>query len=155
MRRRLPAVLVTALAASLLLTGGAAARTPDPATSDPATPALDTAGVRTEEQRITVPGGPGVPAPIELDATLYLPETTPAPAVLVAHGFGGSKASVDADARELAARGFVVAGLVRARVSARSGGQIALNSPDYEVADARALVDWLGRPARGRPGRPR
>ena len=42
--------------------------------------------------------------------------------------------------------------------SARSSGQIALNSPDHEVADARALVDWLAaRPEvlQDGPGDPR
>ncbi|MDN5857489.1 MAG: alpha/beta fold hydrolase [Pseudonocardia sp.] len=94
------------------------------------------------EQRITVPGGPGVDGTVELDTTLYLPATTPAPAVLVAHGFGGSKASVDADARELVDRGFVVLAW-SARGFGASGGRIGLNSPDYEVADAQRLVDWL------------
>jgi len=28
---------------------------------------------------------------VKLDADLYLPETTPAPAIVLAHGFGGSK----------------------------------------------------------------
>ncbi|HWM56863.1 MAG TPA: alpha/beta fold hydrolase [Pseudonocardia sp.] len=114
-------------------------------------------GVRTEVQRIAVPGGPGTAASIELDSTLYLPETTPAPAVLVAHGFGGSKDSVDADAKDLARRGFVVLAW-SARGFGTSGGQIALNSPDYEVADARALVDWLGARAevvQDGPGDPR
>ena len=39
---------------------------------------------------------------------MTLTNPTPAPAVLVAHGFGGTKASVDADARALVDRGFVV-----------------------------------------------
>ena len=79
---------------------------------------------------------------------------TPAPAVLVAHGFGGSKASVDADARELAARGFVVL-TWSARGFGTSGGQIALDSPDYEVADAQRAGRLAGRPARRSAGRPR
>jgi len=62
--------------------------------------------------------------------------------VLVAHGFGGTKAAVDADARDLAARGFVVLTWT-ARGFGASGGQIALDAPDAEVADARKLVDWL------------
>ena len=77
--------------------------------------------------------------------------------MLVAHGFGGSKASVDTDARDLAARGFVVLAW-SARGFGASGGQIALNAPDYEVADARALVDWLAaRPevVQDGPGDPR
>jgi ABC-2 type transport system ATP-binding protein len=92
-------------------------------------------GARVEEQRVAGAG-------VELDTTLYLPTTTPAPAVLVAHGFGGSKASVDADARDLAERGFVVLAY-SARGFGTSTGQIALNAPDAEVADARMLVDWL------------
>ncbi|HEV7648429.1 MAG TPA: alpha/beta fold hydrolase [Actinophytocola sp.] len=80
---------------------------------------------------------------IRLDSTLYLPEHTPAPAVIVAHGFGGSKQSVDGDARELAQRGFVAL-TYSARGFGRSTGQIALNSRDAEVADASKLVSWLG-----------
>ncbi|MHA6783433.1 alpha/beta fold hydrolase [Pseudonocardia saturnea] len=114
-------------------------------------------GVTTREQRIEVPGGPGVDGTVSLDATLYLPETTPAPAVLVAHGFGGSKASVDADARALAERGFVALAW-SARGFGASTGQIALNSPDAEVADARALLDRLAtlpEVAQDGPGDPR
>jgi ABC-2 type transport system ATP-binding protein len=115
------------------------------------------ADVRVEEERVTVPGGPGSSGPVELDTSLYLPAITPAPAVLVAHGFGGSKASVDADARALAARGFVVQ-TWSARGFGASTGQISLNSPDHEVADARALVDRLAvRPEvqQDEPGDPR
>jgi len=79
---------------------------------------------------------------IQLDARLYLPERTPAPAVIVAHGFGGSKESVDDDAKELAQRGFVVL-TYSARGFGRSTGQISLNSRDAEVADASKLVSWL------------
>ena len=77
--------------------------------------------------------------------------------MLVAHGFGGTKASVDADARDLAARGFVVLTWT-ARGFGASGGQIALDAPDAEVADARKLVDWLAtRPEvlQDGPGDPR
>ena len=162
LRDRLTAALVLVPAALLLVTGSAAAATPSPSTPDSATPGPATStpmppGVRTEVQRIAVPGGPGTAASIELDSTLYLPQTTPAPAVLVAHGFGGSKDSVDADAKDLARRGFVVLAW-SARGFGTSGGQIALNSPDYEVADARALVDWLGTRAevvQDGPGDPR
>lgn len=83
-------------------------------------------------------------ADAQLDTTLYLPEQTPAPAVLVAHGFGGSKESVDSDARELAKRGFVAL-TWSARGFGRSTGQIALNAPDAEVADVSRLIDELAR----------
>ena len=120
----LAVVTVLALTGSLLLTGAA--------------PALPPEGVRIAEAR--VPGAGGT----ELDTTLYLPATLPAPAVLVAHGFGGSKQSVDADARALAERGFVALAW-SARGFGASTGRIALNAPDAEVADARALVDLLAR----------
>jgi ABC-2 type transport system ATP-binding protein len=94
------------------------------------------ADVQVSEERVTTSDG------VELDTSLYLPAVTPAPAVLVAHGFGGSKASVDADARALVARGFVVL-TWSARGFGASTGQISLDSPDHEVADARALVDRL------------
>ncbi|GAB3449859.1 alpha/beta fold hydrolase [Actinophytocola sediminis] len=95
------------------------------------------AQVRTRDETLT-----GADASIRLDATLYLPEQTPAPAVIVAHGFGGSKDSVDAEARELAQRGFVTLAY-SARGFGRSSGQIALNAPEAEVADASELVSWL------------
>jgi ABC-2 type transport system ATP-binding protein len=110
--------VVLAIVSGLLLTGAAPA------------------DVRVTEERLTTSDG------VELDTSLYLPSVTPAPAVLVAHGFGGSKASADADARALAARGFVVL-TWSARGFGTSTGQIALDSPDHEVADARALVDRL------------
>jgi ABC-2 type transport system ATP-binding protein len=125
--------VVLAVVGGLLLTGAAPA------------------DVRVAEERVA--GSDGV----ELDTSLYLPAATPAPAVLVAHGFGGSKASVDADARALAARGFVVL-TWSARGFGTSTGQIALDSPDHEVADARALVDHLATLAEVQqdgPGDPR
>ncbi|HEX4250232.1 MAG TPA: alpha/beta fold hydrolase [Pseudonocardia sp.] len=112
---------------------------------------------RVEEFQLSVPGGPGQPGPVTLDATIYLPARTPAPAVLVAHGFGGSKVSVDADARDLASRGFVALAW-SARGFGRSTGQIALDSPDYEVADASRLIDYLATRPEVRldaPGDPR
>ncbi|WP_214367982.1 alpha/beta fold hydrolase [Pseudonocardia sp. H11422] len=147
---RLTRVRAVAAVLVLALVGGGVALTTLGGTGE-------AASIRTEEQRIEVRGGPGVADPVSLDTTLYLPATTPAPAVLAAHGFGGSKQSVDADARELAGRGFVVLAW-SARGFGTSTGQIALNSPDYEVADAQALVDWLGaRPevVQDGPGDPR
>ena len=87
-RLRLPVALLgaTILAATgALLAPGTAAHAATP--------------TRTVEEKVQVAAGPGLPDTIPLDTTLYLPATTPAPAVLVAHGFGGTKASVDADAR--------------------------------------------------------
>jgi ABC-2 type transport system ATP-binding protein len=113
--------------------------------------------VTAENVVIDAPGGPGVATAVHLDATVYRPAVTPAPAVLVAHGFGGSKDSVSAEATALARRGFVVLAWT-ARGFGASTGQIALDSPDYEVADARELVDWLAKRAdvvQDAPGDPR
>ncbi|WP_091447491.1 alpha/beta fold hydrolase [Actinokineospora iranica] len=100
--------------------------------------------VSTRDAFVDLLSGPARDEPVKIDTTLYLPERTPAPAVLVAHGFGGSKESVESDARELAQRGFVALAW-SARGFGRSAGRISLNSPDYEVADAAGLVDWLAK----------
>jgi ABC-2 type transport system ATP-binding protein len=133
LRRRLRLIIV-ALAVLVLGTAGVVW-----ANSGGEPPRVDTRDVV-----IPVTDGPTRDQHVDLDATVYLPEQRPAPAILVAHGFGGTKESVDSDARELAQRGFVVL-TWSARGFGRSGGEIALNSPDYEVADARQLVDWLGK----------
>ncbi|GAB3474769.1 alpha/beta fold hydrolase [Amycolatopsis cihanbeyliensis] len=98
--------------------------------------------VRTQEAAVDVPAAPGSSERVRLDTTLYTPESTPAPAILLAHGFGGSKDSVADQANELAERGFAVLAY-SARGFGRSTGKIALNDPDYEVADASGLLDYL------------
>ncbi|MER5277885.1 alpha/beta fold hydrolase [Streptomyces sp. NPDC002809] len=68
------------------------------------------------------------------------------PAVLIGHGFGGSKAETQAQAEELAADGYAVM-TWSARGFGKSGGEIGLNAPDREVKDVSRLIDWLaGRP---------
>ncbi|MDT7742883.1 MAG: type transport system ATP-binding protein, partial [Actinomycetota bacterium] len=74
----------------------------------PAALAQDTATTSEQALRIEVRDGPGRTQPQSLDATLYLPARTPAPAVLLAHGFGQTKDAVGGEARSLAARGYVV-----------------------------------------------
>ncbi|QGK72308.1 alpha/beta fold hydrolase [Allosaccharopolyspora coralli] len=93
---------------------------------------------------IDVVDGPSRGERVQIDATLYSPVETPAPAVLLTHGFGGDKNSLADQARELAARGFTVL-TYSARGFGRSTGKIALNAPEYEVTDARQIVDWLAR----------
>ena len=117
----------------LLLSGALLASAP---------PAAAAEDVATEES--LVPSGSGADA-VELDTTLYLPasaEEVPAPAVVLAHGFGGSKRSVDAEAQDLAGRGYVVLAY-SARGFGRSTGQIGLNDPRYEIADLSTLLDLL------------
>ncbi|MBB2945783.1 ABC-2 type transport system ATP-binding protein [Actinoplanes lutulentus] len=98
----------------------------------------------SEDLRLTVSSGPAGNEPVDLDARFYLPadRSGKVPAVLLAHGFGGTKNSVSSDAESLASRGYAVLTWT-ARGFGRSGGEIHLDSPDYEVKDAQGLLDWL------------
>jgi len=118
-------------------------------------------GYTTDEQTLTVLSGPRGDAPVDLDTTLFLPKSAsaanPVPAILLAHGFGGTKRSVAQDAGDFADRGYAVLTWT-ARGFGASGGEIHLDSPDYEVRDAQRLVDWLAaRPdiAKTAPGDPK
>ncbi len=106
-------------------------------------PAQAAADVATQDA--TVPSGTGADA-VELDTTVYVPSSAtaddPVPAVVLAHGFGGSKDSVADDALDLAGRGYVVL-TYSARGFGESTGQIGLDDPDYEVADLSTLLDVL------------
>jgi ABC-2 type transport system ATP-binding protein len=123
-------------------------------------PLLTATPAHAATEALRLPGGPtsaADPKPVSLDAQVYTPSTTPAPAVLLAHGFGGSKDDLDERAQQLADRGYVVL-TYSARGFGLSTGQISMDSPDFEVADARALVDYLAsRPdvVLDRPGDPR
>ncbi|MFD9367423.1 alpha/beta fold hydrolase [Streptomyces sp. NPDC060020] len=64
------------------------------------------------------------------------------PAVLLGHGFGGSKDDVRAQAERLARDGYAVM-TWSARGFGSSGGRIGLNDPENEVKDVSRLVDWL------------
>ncbi|MFI8005099.1 alpha/beta fold hydrolase [Streptomyces sp. NPDC086010] len=64
------------------------------------------------------------------------------PAVLIGHGFGGSKNDVRAQAEKLAADGYAVM-TWSARGFGRTTGEITLNAPDGEVRDVSGLIDWL------------
>ena len=104
-----------------------------------------------------VTGTPEAGVAVGLDTTLYLPDATPAPAVLLAHGFGGSKTDLDSEARLLAQHGYVVLAYT-ARGFGRSGGLIHLDAPTYEVADASKLISYLATLPQVRkdaPGDPR
>ncbi|MFI1207427.1 alpha/beta fold hydrolase [Streptomyces sp. NPDC020802] len=64
------------------------------------------------------------------------------PAVLLTHGFGGSKKDVRAQAEDLARDGYAVL-TWSSRSFGRSTGKIGLNDPKGEVADVSRLIDWL------------
>ncbi|WP_309237455.1 alpha/beta fold hydrolase [Actinomadura sp. BRA 177] len=101
--------------------------------------------VATSSQRIAVVDGPKDDQHVTLDTTFYRPVgRVKGPAILLGHGFGGSKRDVAGEARDLARAGYAVLAW-SARGFGRSTGQIALNSPDYEVKDVRQLIDWLAK----------
>ncbi|MGW5663784.1 alpha/beta fold hydrolase [Streptomyces sp. NPDC003758] len=79
------------------------------------------------------------------------------PAVLLAHGFGGSKDDMTDQAVTLARDGYAVL-TWSARGFGRSTGKIGLNDPKGEVADVSRLIDWLAQRPEVRldkPGDPR
>ena len=90
----------------------------------------------TSKNQQTAPG-------VFIDTSIYRPSQTPAPAILLAHGFGGSKESVAAQAREYQKRGYVVMTWT-ARGFGKSTGQISMNSLTAEIADIRKLISILG-----------
>jgi ABC-2 type transport system ATP-binding protein len=116
------------------------------------------APISTRNLMISVLDGPQDNQRVRLDATFFTPAGTGrVPAILLAHGFGGTKNSVRAQAEQLTRAGFAVL-TWSARGFGRSTGQIALDSPDYEVKDVEQLVSWLARQPRVRldhPGDPR
>ena len=116
-------------------------------------------GWTARDLTINVRTGPAGAEPVALDARFYLPRSRSGkiPAVLLAHGFGGTKDSEDSDAQSLADHGYAVLTWT-AEGFGRSGGQIHLDSPDYEVKDAEQLLDWLAARPEVRtdaPGDPR
>ncbi|WP_051468037.1 alpha/beta fold hydrolase [Actinomadura oligospora] len=120
--------------------------------------ASDGRAVASSEQWISVVDGPRDDQQVRLDTAFYRPAGSGrSPAILLGHGFGGTKDDMRAEARRLARDGYAVL-TWSARGFGRSTGQIALNSPDYEVKDVRQLVDWLARRPEVRldgPGDPR
>lgn len=87
-----------------------------------------------------------------LDATIYIPNAASpsnrASAVLMTHGYGGwhRGAGDFALQQQLASNGYVVLAYT-SRGFGRSEGEVQLDSPDFEVQDARHLITWLGTPA--------
>jgi ABC-2 type transport system ATP-binding protein len=84
---------------------------------------------------LTAPG-------IFIDTSLYLPDKVPAPAVLLAHGFGENKDSVTTEARALQKAGYVVL-TWSARGFGSSTGTISMDAPNAEIADISKLIDFL------------
>jgi ABC-2 type transport system ATP-binding protein len=100
---------------------------------------------------------PGTPEPdgksVKLDATILTTDpASPRPAIVLAHGFGGTKSDSEPTARTLALTGYTVI-IYTARGFGASGGLIHLDNPAYEGADARKLIDLAaGRPEVAKDG---
>lgn len=134
-RRRIGLVLVVLLCVAAIALAATAWPGDDQPQASPAPP---------REAMLDVLDGPDGSERVQIDVTLYAPAETPAPAVLLAHDFGGDKHEVAEQARSLVTRGFSVL-TYSSRGFGDSTGRIALNSPEYEVTDARQLLDWMAR----------
>ncbi|MEV5172122.1 CocE/NonD family hydrolase [Streptomyces flaveolus] len=135
---------LTAGAAAVVVLAGAGTWTAAVASDDPR-------AVRRSDQVMAVDG-------VRLDTSYFTPSGTGRhPAVLLAHGFGGSKDDMRRQAEDLARDGYAVL-TWSARGFGRSTGKIGLNGPKGEVADVSRLIDWLARQPQvllDKPGDPR
>ncbi|WP_030563497.1 alpha/beta fold hydrolase [Streptomyces aureocirculatus] len=103
----------------------------------------DAPDVRRSDQRLDM-GTSAEGREVRID-TSYFTAGDPGekrPAVLIGHGFGGSKNDVREQAEKLARAGYAVL-TWSARGFGASTGRIGLNDPEGEVADVRRLIDWL------------
>ena len=117
----------------------------------PVTPAAADAPVTETATRVaTVPEPDGTA--VSLDVSLFTTDPSqPRPAIVLAHGFGGTKNDSRGPAETLARDGYAVI-TYTARGFGRSGGRIHLDDPAYEGADTTKLVDFAA-PARRWPDR--
>ncbi|MFE9673435.1 CocE/NonD family hydrolase [Streptomyces sp. NPDC006259] len=98
----------------------------------------DTPPVHRADQVMTVNG-------VRLDTSYFTSGGSGRrPAVLLGHGFGGTKEDVRGQAQDLAADGYAVL-TWSARGFGESTGKIGLNDPKGEVADVSKLIDWLAK----------
>ncbi|MGI3782140.1 MAG: alpha/beta fold hydrolase [Janthinobacterium lividum] len=96
---------------------------------------------RVVETVLSVPGTPEDGQAVSLDATLLTTDpTVPRPAIVLAHGLGGTKTDSLPTARSLARDGYAVL-VYTARGFGASGGLVHLDDPAYEGRDAVAMVD--------------
>ncbi|ELP67120.1 hydrolase CocE/NonD family protein [Streptomyces turgidiscabies Car8] len=130
MRPRRPRRLIAGVAVAVVLLAGAGTWT--------AVASDDAPAVHRADRVMDVGGG------VRIDTSFFTAgsDTSRRPAVLLAHGFGGSKDDVRSQAQDLARDGYAVL-TWSARGFGRSTGRIGLNDPKAEVADVSKLIDWL------------
>ncbi|CAN5480683.1 hypothetical protein BH23ACT9_BH23ACT9_02280 [soil metagenome] len=148
--------LVVALAAALLLSTPAVGPAQAQLPTLPGLPGGDEEPVDESPLSYTVTAGvletttgpADAEIPVSLDYDLYVPESataqTPQPAMVVAHGFGNSKAvnEVVALAALFAGEGYVVLTSSHQGFGG-SSGCIALDSVDYDGRNVASLIDVL------------
>ena len=127
------------------------------ASGDSASDHVKTARARHEwrsvDTTVATRTGPDRDIAVDIDARLYVPDNatrrTPAPAILMTHGFGGSKDNNEtlSTAEFFAAHGYVVL-TYSASGFGSSGGCITLHSSDYDVKIARQLISKVLEPNR-------
>ncbi|BCK71135.1 ABC transporter ATP-binding protein [Streptomyces libani subsp. rufus] len=100
--------------------------------------------VHRTDRLMTMPEKPGSAKKVRIDTSYFTAGggSGRRPAVLLAHGFGASKANLRPQAEQLARDGYAVL-TWSARGFGKSTGKIGLNAADGEVADVRRLIDWL------------
>jgi predicted acyl esterase len=134
--RRLAGGLVAA--AALLL----------PCSSAPAAAQTSGHAYTTTSLSIAVVDGPNDDHHVTIDADIYVPDNataqTPQPAVIYTNGFGGAKddGSGVATSQFFARHGYVVLAY-SSQGFGKSGGVIELDSPNYDVKDAKAMISYL------------
>ncbi|MFC8918797.1 alpha/beta fold hydrolase [Streptomyces sp. NPDC057116] len=129
MQIRIPPRAAAATAAAVVLLAGAGTWTAVASDGEPS--------VRREDRVMEMPGA-------RIDTSFFTSGSGDGrrPAVLLGHGFGGSKEDVRAQAEKLARDGYAVL-TWSARGFGGSTGRIGLNDPDFEVKDVSRLIDWL------------
>ncbi|MGW3649053.1 alpha/beta fold hydrolase [Streptomyces sp. NPDC000878] len=129
-RPRRPRRLIAVVAAAVVLLAGAGTWT--------AVASGDAPAVHRADRVMDVGGG------VRIDTSYFTAGSSDdrRPAVLLAHGFGGSKDDLRDQAQDLARDGYAVL-TWSARGFGRSTGKIGLNDPKAEVADVSKLIDWL------------
>jgi ABC-2 type transport system ATP-binding protein len=133
----------TAALATLVTLGALCA--PVMAVAEPVHATKPSTTFTTVDAKVAVKDGPADAHSNTIDTRLYVPKSataaTPAPAILITHGFGLTKLSpeVTAQASFLASHGYVVLTYTSSGFGA-SGGCITLQSADWDVKDAKQLI---------------
>lgn len=122
----------------LLQTAGAVAASAITVGQVPTTASAADDGEFTKTDPITIESFDGT----DIEASLFVPDADgPHPAILMTHGWGGTRSDRDPLATRYAANDYVVL-TYDSRGFGNSGGAVTVDGPD-EVGDAKRLITWL------------